>query len=350
MSPVFEETIKRDIKSGDLAPVYILFGDDSYLKKHYSDSIIKSVCGDDTDFNLQIFDESADLQNVYDAVNQFPMMAQKKCVCLYDYDFERADKSDFDRLCEILTDVPDTTVFVLRFDSVEFDVKRNSKVKKLLSSAEKSGGKAVRLDHRSTPELVRMLVRGAQKRGSVLSEKAAKYLIEISGGDINTLTAELEKLCLFSSGEEITEETVNFVCTKSVDASVYDYVKEIFASNITNALSLLDSMFFMHIEPMIILYTTASSYIDIYRVYAAGQSGISLSEVSEHFGYKGKDFLLERASKNLRKFTHKKLKASFDEILKADKTLKSFSSDERTVLEELTVKLVLIMASDGDSF
>ena len=64
-------------------------------------------------FNYQKFSGDCDLQDVYDAVLQFPMMSDKKFVLLTDYDFESAAKSDFEKLCTILAEAPDSCVFVL---------------------------------------------------------------------------------------------------------------------------------------------------------------------------------------------------------------------------------------------
>ena len=345
----FENTLKHDIKTGALAPVYILFGEDSYLKKHYSDMIVKTVCGTDTDFNLQVFEQSADMQNVYEAVNQFPMMAEKRCVVLNDYDIEHADKTEFDRLCEILADVPDTTVFVLRFDSVPFDSKKGSKPKKIMASAEKSGGKAVTLGHRDEGDLVSMLCRGAKSRGCLLSNDNARYMIVSSGGDINTLRNELDKLCLYVKEGEITKENIDFVCSKTVDASVYDYVRAIISLNITKALSILDDMFYMHIEPIVILFSISACYIDMYRLYSAKRGNIQKAAVIEDFGYKNRSFVVDNAERNLRKFDVNKLSKSLDLLLNTDKEIKSFSGNERLLLEELTVKLGRIIAAEDKS-
>ena len=98
MPAVFEEVLAKEINSGNFSPVYILFGEDSYLKKYYSDKICNNAYDGDPFFNLQKFDGDASLQDVYDAVVQFPMMSSKKCVLLSDYDFEHASKNDFDKL------------------------------------------------------------------------------------------------------------------------------------------------------------------------------------------------------------------------------------------------------------
>lgn len=350
MPIAFEEDIKKDIKSADFAPVYILFGEDSYLKKYYLDSIVKKICGDDTIFDYQYFTGDIDIQSVYDAVNQLPMAAPRKCVVIDDFDFVHASKFDYDRLCEIVSDVPESCVLIIKFDAVAFDEKRGNREKKIMSSAEKIGGKAVKLDHRTTAMLAKMLTSKAAKCGVTMPDEVSRYLIEISGDDINTLRFELDKLCDFAEGGTVSKDTVDLVCTKSLEASVYDYVGEIFKLNLSGALTLLDNMFFMRVEPMIILYTISSNYVDIYRMYAAGKAGVNVQTAAKDFGYAKRSFVLDRARRMLGKFDFGRIHDSFSAILAADRQLKSFGQDPRIILEELTVKLVYIIAAKGDTF
>lgn len=350
MSAIYsEDVLKKDIQSGVFAPVYILFGDDAYLKKYYADRISSKAYGGDPFFNLQKFEGDIDLQNVYDAVNQFPMMAESKCVMLTDYDFEHADKSDFDRLCEILSSGHSGCVLILRFDSVETDIKRSSRMKALVSSAEKCGGKAFCLGHRRTAELIKMLSNGAEKRGCKLSETTAKYLIETVGDDINLLKCELDKLCSYKSGSVIEKDAVDAVCVKSVEASVYDFVRLIFSCDLTKALNFLNDMFYMCIEPIAILYTVSAAFVDAYRVSAGVKSKTPNSELAKIFGYKNRAFVLDKASANLRKLDDRRFLLCFNALISADRSLKSVGFDPKTVLEQLTVQLVYIIAR-GERF
>ena len=343
MALIYEDALAKEISADRLCGAYLIFGDDTYLKKYYADKISDKAYGGDPFFNLQKFDGNADLQEVYDAVKQYPMMADSKCVTLTDYDFEHASKSDFDKLCDLLCDNTDGCVFIVRFDSIEFDDKRNAKAKKLISSVEKGGGKAVKLDHRRGAVLVKMLTDGAKKRKCTMPDNVAKHLIETCGEDLSTLKNELDKLCSYANGSEITKETVDLVCIKSVESSVYDYVKQIFALDVSGALKQLDNMFFMHIEPMIILYTASATYVDMYRVFTALNAGKKISDVSSDFGYKNKAFVLDRAKTDLKKMNREKLLLSFEALMSADKKLKSFGLEPRTVLEQLTVKLIYII-------
>ena len=268
MAVISEEVFKSRIKSGNLAPTYILFGDDGYLKKKYAEKLTKMTADKDDIFNFCRFGADCDLQEVYDFIWQIPMMADKKCAVLCDYDFVHCSKTDFDKLLSLATDCPDTSLLKIWFDSLIIDAKKSAKFKKLVSSAEKGGGAAVELNHRRAPELVKMLTDGAAKRGCKMDPAAARYLIESAGEDINTLVNELDKLCNYVPKGEITKATVDFVCVKTPEASVYNLSKQIFARQSGEALKTLDELFFMRFEPMMILYTVSSPYIDMYRLYA----------------------------------------------------------------------------------
>ncbi len=345
MPTVYEAELKKDISSKNFAPVYLIYGDDSFLKNHYKDTLAKKASDGDPFFNLQKFEGDIDLQDVFDAVNMFPMMADSKSVTLTDFDFEHCGKSDFDRLLQLISNVNQACTLIVSFDTVDFDVKRGNKEKKLIDAVNKAGGSCAEINHRSITSLVKMLSDGAKKRGCKFEEIAIRHLIEVAGNDLSTLKNELEKLCAYvGNGGIIDTSTVDLVSIKSVDASVYEYVKELLACRVSNALSMLDDMFFMRIEPMAILSVTASSFVDIYRAYTANISGVKKSDVASDFKYpKNKLFLIDRATQALRKFDAKKIKLALNTIADTDKALKSFGSDPRTLLEQLTVKLIYII-------
>ncbi len=345
MPIVYEDDLRKDISSTHFAPVYLIFGDDSYLKNHYKDTLAKKAFDGDPFFNLQKFEGDSNLQEVFDAVNQFPMMADCKSVVLADFDFEHSAKSDFDRFLELISNANDSCVLIICFDTILFDAKKGSKEKKILSAVEKIGGKCVEINHRSISALIKLLSDGAKKRGCTFGEIACRYLIEVSGTDLSTLRNELDKLCAYVGSGEITKDTVAEIAVKSVDASVYEYVKQILDGNVSKALMQLSDMFFMRIEPMIILSVAASSYVDIYRAYAAGIKGVSKVDVAADFKYpKNKLFLIDRATQNAKKFNRTKLQLSLEAIADADKSLKSFGAEPKALLEQLTIKLVYILA------
>ena len=344
MAIIYEDALKAQLKAKKILPVYIITGDDGYLKQLYVNKIINTVTDKDDVFNFQRFGAECNLQDVYDSLSQLPMMADRKCALLCDYDIEHCSKENLDRLLKLAEETSDTSVLIIWFDSLETDVKKSTKFKKLMQSAEKGGGAAVLLNHRRTPELVKMLTDGAAKRNCKMETAAAKYLVETAGDDIAILRNELDKLCAYMPNGIITKETVEAVSIKTPEASVYNLSKFIFAKNSGQALALLDELFFMRFEPMMILYTVSSVYVDMYRVYTLKKSGMTNSEISAEFGYKGREFLLDRAAQNLAKMDFGRLSLSFSALIKADKALKSNGADPRLVLEQLIIRLIYIVA------
>jgi len=344
--PVNEESLQNDIRKKQLSNVYMLYGNDLYLKKHYLDKLSDMAYSGDPFFNLQRFESGSDLQEVYDAVKQYPMMADSKCVVLDNYDFSKSDKKDFEKLCTVISEVESGCVFILKFDTVDVDYKKDSKSKKLIDTVEKAGGKAVCLDHRAVPVLAKMLAKSAVKHGCNLSDTDARYMINMVGEDLNVLSNELQKLCFFCGSGDITKEVIDKICIKNIDSSFYDFVAMIVAGNVSGALSILDDMFFMRIEPFVILSSVSSVYIDMYRVYEGNKAQVKRGDIAKDFDYKSRAFVLDKASNNLKKFDFDKLNKSFECLLSTDYALKSFGADARQKLEEMTVKLTLILWGD----
>ncbi len=347
MAIIFEEALKKSIKTGD-KNLFILFGEEGYLKKLYLEKISKGIATSDDVFNYQRFEADCDLQEVYDAVQQFPMMNDKKVVILRDFDFSACNAEDFNKLISLIGDLPETTVFILWFDALQFEIKKNAKFDKIIKACDSANGLAVNLSHRRGPELEKMLTDGAIKRGCKMEVSAARFLIENSGDDINTLKNELEKLCAYVNGKVITKEIVQNVSVKTVESDIYALTDKIIKCELQSAFEILDDLFFMRADPIAILSTISALYVDIHRVLIGRAKGVPTNKIAEDFVYGNRAFVLDKAAVYLKKFDFNKLQLSFKALADADTTLKSFSGDDRMVLEKLVVKLSYI-AVKGES-
>ena len=343
-------TLKSSLKDGAILPVYMVVGDDIFLKKQALSRIIEAVVSPDDDMNLIRYNFGVSMQELYDELNGFPLMADKKCVVLSDFDVEKAAKDDFDKLIEMVEDPADTSVFVLYFGNTELDTVKSKKVKALMNAVKKSGGDIVTLDHKTPEELVRWLCASAKKSGLVLSPNNARYITEICSTDINFLTNELTKLCVYTKTGEITKEIIDKVCVKSVEASIFDLAVKVILGDTAGAMKLLDELYYMNVDSQPIFFNIASAYVDMYRVFAAKAEGKNnIEELAAQFGIaSNKVFLLRRAATNLRKFDKAKLEKSFDAIIKTEKELKSYAGFDRAAVEKLVVRLIYIMKT-GES-
>lgn len=335
--------LKADISADKPKSVYVIFGNDGYLKQIYTEKLINTSFSGDAAFNLQKFTDDSALSQVYDAVWQYPLMSDLKCVVLTDFDYQKCTKDDFDLLCSMIKEPCDTTVFILNFNRIDVD-RRNDRTKKLFAAMGKEG-RIVCLDHMTRGELTRTLCGWAKRRGCVLSSITAGYMIETCGEDSGVLKTELEKLCAYAVNREITREDIDKVCIKTVECSVYNLSKAITAARVSQCMKIIDELFFLKIEPMFILSTLYGVYVDMFRVLSARNAGLKYNSVIDDFGYKNREFVVSRASDSLRMFDENKLRLSFSALMAADSALKTNGALPRDVLEGLVVELCCIASS-----
>lgn len=342
MAVINEQMLKKDLASNCLASTYFIFGNDGYLLHSYYEKLVNAVTSTDDVFNFAKFTSSASLQELYDFRMQIPMLSDKKCAVLYDFDFEKCDKSDFEKLLSLCSEDIDSCLLLIVCDTFTFDVKKSDRAKKIISALEKGNGKAVEINHRTVPELVKAVVSAVKKRGCVISSSDAEYLIQTVSDDLNIIVSEVEKLCAYVNNGTLTRDIIDKTAVRSVEESVYNLSAEILKGDVENAVKMLDSLYFMRVEPMAIFSVISSVYVDMARLLFSQISLQNTVSVATDFKYGNRAFVLDKAKRNLKNFDEKKLSLSLNVLTKTDFALKSSSYDSRILLEELIVKLVYI--------
>lgn len=342
MSRLDENSLKKQIKSGDFSNAYLIYGDESYLKEYYVNQIKKkTVDATFESFNFHQYDgKDTELDDILKDAQMLPMMSEYNFVLVRDYPIEKS-KNDLKLLCEFLNDVAESTIFVFYYYSKEPDVK-SATFKKLEASFNKAGA-VVKLDKRSENEVAKLLVAGAKKRGAVLDINNAKYLISVSGNDLKSLFNEIDKLSYYANGTDITREIIDDIATKCFQAKIYDLSKAVIKCDYDAAYTLLKGLITDKDSYIAIVSTVAGVYVDMYRVKCAKLSGNSYDDVAKYYNYKGRDFALKNATRDCSKLSINQLRTSLDIIFDADLKLKSTQVDANVILEEMIVKLIRIV-------
>ena len=247
--------------------------------------------------------------------------------------------------------MPETTALVFWYPTLDFDGKRSSKWKKFLKQAEERGT-VVLCGRRSRTELLRFLGREAEKSGCVLPRPSGERLLDYAGEDLTALKSEMDKLCAYAlaTGQgqppEITREMVEDMVPKSTETTVFLLANALVAGDYEKAYGLLDVLFYQNEEPIAILGALGASYVDMYRVRAALESGHPYQDAAQYGDYKGRDFRLRNAQKNVRSISQGVLRQSLHLLLEADLALKGSRLEARIILDELIAKLLLAAQED----
>ena len=85
----------------------------------------------------------------------------------------------------------------------------------------------------------------------------------------------------------------------------------------------------------------SSSYLDLYRVRASIQSGLSAQTPAQYFDYKGKEFRLRNAERDVRSLSLLALRESLDVLLETDAALKGARGSRRIIMEKMIARLLL---------
>ncbi len=335
--PAINESALKDVIKNNPVGIFLIHGEEGYLKKTYVEKIVsKTVDEAFADFNFHVFDgKECTLSDIYESAGAVPMMADTKCVLVKDFPLDTLDDNGFEQLETVLADNPDDCALIFSFIAYS---PKGAKWNKAIKLFEKYGYNT-KLDKKTTPELVKMLESGAKKRESTFDKGVAAYLISCVGNDLNTLLNELDKVCAFASGRDIKKSDIDAVCIKSLDAKVFDMIKDLTAGRFDSAFKKLSLLFEQREDEFQILGALIAQYSDIYRAKAAVKSGNRAEMIAKFYDYSGKEFRLTNAARNGSSLSFEAIGECIDILSWADSTLKSSALDKRLVLEQTVVKL-----------
>ncbi|MBQ7548147.1 MAG: DNA polymerase III subunit delta [Clostridia bacterium] len=342
-----EQQLKKQLSQGSFSKLYLIYGEEKYLVKHYTDTLVKkAVPRELADFNLHIYEGSAgmDLLPVSEAVEALPVFSERTCILIKDMPLDSLLSGTAAALEELISDIPETTVLVISNPNTNINPKSKT-AKKLIALISKYGDVA-EFGRASISQLIKLLQRGASQRGCELGYSEASHLVSLAGDDMNDLLNELEKVCAYKGNGTISKDDIEAVAVKNVQARAFDLAKAVNSGNADAAMSLVNSLFIMKEDPIILLAALMTPYIDMYRAKVYTSGGLRASDAAADFNYRNKEFRLTNAARNASGYTISQLRAFLEILERADYALKNTSASARMVIEKTVAYLIL--AANGE--
>ncbi len=362
MAYIDEKEFKKHISSKKFNNVYVIFGDEKYLVKHYTNELVTAVAGKEPgEFAFHQLDLSADVQSVADAVGVVPFMAEYNCVLLKDYDVNELDKHSFESLLEVVKSVPDTTVLIFSYltisgkkakEKAEDEEKKEKTIncfRNLCTTVEKMGmGCVAEINMRTAVSLEHQLSKWAAKMGKKLSLPLASKLIYFCGNDLKTLKFELDKVCAYAAdAEELTLEMVEAAVVKKLEAKVYDMADSVIYGKTDKAYTELYQLFAMKEDVRGIVRVLGFVYTDLYRARVTEESGALMKDTATFFNSGKREWALKKASSKSARLSTSALRESLSAITELSAKLNSVTMNEEAAVEKLIADLVLIAARES---
>ncbi|MCQ2480932.1 MAG: DNA polymerase III subunit delta [Clostridia bacterium] len=339
MPALTEELLKARIKENPVG-AYLICGEESYLVKVYTEKLSQAAVDESfKDFNLRVYNgDDAELSDIYDAVMSVPMMAESKCVLVKDLPVESFGDSEMDTIAMIVKDNPEDNCLIFTYPSS--NPKKNFKeLKKLFSDY----GYLVDFTAKTGGEITKIIENGAKKRGKVMDRTVSTYFVTNVGSDLNMLTNELDKLCAYAKGENITKSDVDEICIKSLETKVFDMINDLVSGRFDAAFHKLNLLFANREDEYMILGAMISQYVDIYRAKAVKTAGEPSAVLGQFYeSYKKSSFKLDKAARYCSNLSFGAINQCLEILENADTEMKSTTTEHRLVLERALVNLARV--------
>lgn len=342
MPEITEQDLLKHMKERSFSPLYFIFGEDVYLRQSYVLKLCESIVTELPEMNLPKIDgKNASLQQISDEVYQFPLMSDKRCVLVTDFDIASLDKDGLDTLLDMCADIPETTVVIMVFNTVTIDAKKGAWAS-IIRKISKFGS-VIECKFKTDAELMKYINSWAGKRGVVIERSVAKHLIETVGRDLKKLQVEVDKLCSYKK-DYISKEDIDKISAKTAEANQYMLPKSVLNLNVASSLNVLADLLDMRYKAIDINNALISEFVDIYRVKTALDCGKNPRDIAKDFGYsQNRLFVLDNAARHARKYSFKTIMDCFEILDNADEKLKSGEKNERLLLEKTIILLIETM-------
>ncbi len=147
---------------------------------------------------------------------------------------------------DFLKDIDEQTKIVIIEDSVD---KRLTSYKQLSKIAE-----CIEFKHMKDKEIVAYIIQILKKYNKNIDYKTAEYMQSICGEEKANIINELQKLVIYLDDKEIvTKEDVDKVCSKTLNAKIFDVLQKIIDKKHSEAIASLDDLLNQK-EPIVKIY------------------------------------------------------------------------------------------------
>ncbi|MDL2274105.1 DNA polymerase III subunit delta [Oscillospiraceae bacterium OttesenSCG-928-G22] len=328
--------LKKDLESGDIRPVYLLYGPEKYLLHHYEGRLVETALGSSGEtFNLRRFDgASLTPDELEGAVWTPPFGAPKAAVVVRDLDVQK-DATWRQYLEELISDLPAHICLLFTYDALEFTPDMRGKLMKRIAET----GRIVEFAEQERGDLVSWLSRRFRALSKDIARADAEYMIFRCGPLMEGLLMEVEKLASATKGERITREAIDKITIPALDAVIYELCDHVVDKKTAKAVSTYRELLAMKHETYVLLAAVSRQFRQLYTLkLLTGEGPLSERDAMELSGVRS-PYAVRRMLGTVRKLDESYLAHAVVRLSDTDFLLKSADVDRTRELELLLISL-----------
>lgn len=316
----------EDIKTQQFNHIYLLFGEEAYLRKQYRDKLKEAIIGDDT-MNYHYYEgKDISVGEVIDQAETLPFFAERRLIILEN---SGLFKSGGEQLAEYLSAQAQSTYFVF----VETEIDKRSKLYKTVLSK----GCAIEFAMQDEATLKRWILGMVKKENKKISENTLNLFLEKTGTDMENIRKEAEKLfCYCMEKEMITQQDVEAICTRQIGNHIFDMVGAIADRKQKKALELYYELLAQKEPPMRILFLIARQFNLLLQVKELREKGYQNKTIGEKVGLPG--FIAGKYVAQAARFKSAELRDAVEACVDAEEAIKTGRMNDNMSVEMLIIR------------
>lgn len=321
------QRINGDIKSGQFKQIYLLYGEEAYLRKQYKDRLKAAMIADGDTMNYSYFEgKDISVGAVIDLAETLPFFADRRVIVIEN---SGLFKHGGEQLAEYLSSPAESAYFIL----TEAEVDKRSKLFKTASSK----GIAVEFPIQNEATLKKWILGIMKKEGKRITEPALNYFLEKTGTDMENIRKELEKLmCYCMEKDAVREEDIENICTKRVSSHIFDMINAIADKQQKKALDLYYDLLALKEPAMRILFLITRQFNMLLQVKELKAKGYDNKTIGAKVGLP--PFIAGKYVIQAAKFRTADLRAALEACIEAEESVKTGRMNDIMSVELMIVR------------
>ena len=328
--------LKKDLSAGTLSRLYVLHGEEAYLRDFYLGRMKEQLVGQGMgEFNLHTISGKEFTPLLLEQkVDCLPMMSERTLILVTDYDLAKSGEKDREELTRLFAQLPDYCCVVFVYDLIPYKMDARTK----LAQAIREYGSVVEFARQEQGDLVDWVHRRFKALGKEIDSEQARYLLFLCGDLMNGLIGEIEKIGAYAKGMRITKEDIDAVATPQLDAVTFQMTDAIGAGNFDRAAQVLGELFRMQEPAMRILFSLSRQMRQLYSARLLLEEHRTAGDLARQWGIK--PYPAEKLMNSARRFSLAWCRRAVVRCAQTDLAMKSSSgADEQELLTSLLLEL-----------
>jgi DNA polymerase-3 subunit delta len=321
------KNLNEDIKNRSFSQVYLLYGEEDYLKNQYKMRLKNAILGGDDTMNFSLYQgKTIDVRQLIDQAETLPFFAEHRLILVEQSGFF---KNACPELADYLPGMPQETILLFVEDEVD---KRNK-----LYKAVKAKGRVVEMARQDERTLQSWILSTIKKEGKNITGDAMRLFLEKSGNDMENIANELEKLLSYTYGKDAVEASdVQEICTVTTESRIFDMIRALAEKRQKDALDLYYDLLALKEPPMRILFLIARQFNQMLQLKDLREQGLEAGTIAVKAGLA--PFVAKRSLAQAARFEKQELRAAVEDCVEAEEAVKTGRLGDRLAVEMLIVK------------